>query len=252
MARLFQKAFFTFLFVFFAFRVFADGVTSEKEKELRIKLDITSQAGWGGSRGGSFTDFSYDEKTGVASFVLSWNWQGITKQVELPPGRYMLRALVKTNSFAAKLFMDKQPVSTGDIFVMPIGVSDDFREVVLPFYVEGREKKKYYAGIARVYQDPAKHEGVVQVKEMEIIRLGDTALPENWAAKTTTSLVHGLDTMKKISRPDRPGKVIFSDGFIGTELWLMTQGGEVNLSYAGSQDFSNDGKYFYAGKRAPG
>ena len=252
MKKSFHKVLFVFLFTIFAFRVFANGNVSEREENFRIKLDMTSQAGWGGSRGGNFSNFSYDEKTKVASFVLSWNWQGITKQVELPPGRYILRAVAKTNSFAAKLYMDKQPVSTGDIFVMPIGVSDEFREVLLPFYVEGKEKKKYYAGIARVYQDPSKHEGVVQVKEMEIIRLGDTALPDNWASKISTSIVHGLDTLKNISRSDRPGKVIFNDAFIGTELWLMTQGGEVNLSYAGSQDFSNNGKYFYAGKREPG
>ncbi len=252
MKRPFHKVLFVFLFTIFAFRIFANGNVSEKEENFRIKLDITSQAGWGGSRGGDFTDFTYDGKTGIASFTLSWNWQGITKQVELPPGRYILRAVAKTNSFAAKLYMDKQPLSIGDIFVMPIGVSDEFREVLLPFYVEGKEKKKYYAGIARVYQDPAKHEAVVQVKEMEIIRLVDTALPDNWASKLSTSIVHGLDTLKNISRPDRPGKVIFNDAFIGTELWLMTQGGQTNLLYAGNQDFSNEGKYVHAGHRVPG
>ena len=252
MKRSFHKVLFVFLFTIFAFRVFANGNVSEKEESLRIKLDITSQAGWGGSRGGNFTDFRYDNKTGVASFILTWNWQGITKQVELPPGHYIFRAVAKTNSHAAKLYVDKQPVTIGDIFVMPIGVSNEFREIALPFYVEGTEKKKYYAGIARVYEDPAKHEAVVQVKEMEIIRLGDTALPDNWASKISTSIVHGLDTLKNISRPDRPGRVIFNDAFIGTELWLMTQGGEVNLSYAGSQDFSNDGKHFQAGHRTPG
>ncbi len=252
MKKSFHKVLFVFLFTIFAFRVFANGNASEKEESLRIKLDITSQAGWGGSRGGNFSNFSYDEKTKVASFVLSWNWQGITKQVELPPGRYILRAVVKTNSFAAKLYMDEIPVQLANVFNMPIGVSNEFREIVLPFYVDGKEKKKYYAGIARVYLDPSKHEAVVQVKEMEIIRLGDTALPDNWASKISTSIVHGLDTLKNISRPDRPGKVIFNDAFVGTELWLMTQGGEVNMSYAGSQDFSNEGKYFFAGKRSPG
>ena len=148
--------------------------------------------------------------------------------------------------------MDEIPVQLANVFNMPIGVSNEFREIVLPFYVDGKEKKKYYAGIARVYLDPSKHEAVVQVKEMEIIRLGDTALPDNWASKISTSIVHGLDTLKNISRPDRPGKVIFNDAFVGTELWLMTQGGEVNMSYAGSQDFSNEGKYFFAGKRSPG
>ncbi|MCK9265375.1 hypothetical protein M0P98_00570 [bacterium] len=254
--RLFHK----FIYMLTLFTIFcvlcqnlsADSSTNGKNEAFRIKFDITSKTGWGGSRGGVYTDFSYNDQTGIASFALLCSWQGITKQVELTPGHYILRAVAKTNSHSAKLFVDKQPVATGDIFVMPIGISEEFREIILPFYVEGTEKKKYYTGIARAYGDPAKHRAVVQVKEIEIVRLGNTVLPDDWTSKTSTSIIHGLDTLKKISHPDRPGKVIFKDSFIGTELWLMTQGGEVNLSYSGSQDFSNEGKYFFAGKRTPG
>jgi len=54
MKRPFHKVLFVFLFTIFAFRIFANGNVSEKEENFRIKLDITSQAGWGGSRGGGF------------------------------------------------------------------------------------------------------------------------------------------------------------------------------------------------------
>lgn len=218
------------------------------------RVENGEPVGWMGSRGGAWSDFSYDEEKGVATFTLRANWQGFTRQVELPPGHYVFRAVAKANSFAPKLYLDRYPIGRGrtDINVIALGISDEFREVKLPFYVEGLEKKRFQAGIARVYQDPALHEAVVQVKEMEIIRLGDTVLPDQWASEAPVHLLHGLDTLKRISRADRPGRVIFNDSLIGTELWLMTQGGEVNLSYAGSPDFSNEGKYFHAGKRVPG
>jgi len=250
-----------FLAVFLCFtmtQVFANGGVSIYGGETVIRFDFSkvkdgSPVGWQGSRGGAWKDYSYDEKTGIATFTLEGNWQGFTRDVELAPGRYLFRAVAKSNSFSPKLSLDMLPIP-GDtsIFAIAIGVSGEFREVLLPFYVDGKEKKKFRAGIVRVYQDPALHEAVVQVKEMEIIRLGDTVLPDNWASRATASLCHGLDTMKKISRPDRPGRVIFQDAMLGTELWLMTQGGEINLSYAGYPDFSNDGKYVHAGFRVPG
>ncbi len=244
-----------YFIIIYAVNIFANGQTSDGE--FRIKLDISKvkdgqPVGWKGCRGGGWSNFSYDEQQGIATFTLKGNWQGITKDVELPPGRYLLRAVAKSNSFAPKLYIEELPLSLVNIFHIAIGISGDFHQVQLPFYVDGQEKKKFQLGIARVYQDPSLHEAIVQVKEMEVIRLGDTVLPENWVSKTTVSLIHGLETLKKISRPDRPGRVIFSDAMLGTELWLMTQGGEVNLSYAGFPDFSNDGKYFHGGFRTPG
>ncbi|MCK9266280.1 hypothetical protein M0P98_05295 [bacterium] len=233
-------------------------ISIEASEDSRIKLDFSkiknnSPVDWQGSRGGTFTNFSYDEKEGIATFSLDTNWRGFSNVVELTPGRYILRAVAKSNSFAPKLYLDKFPYAGGTIiFTLALGVSDEFKEVVLPFYVEGKENKQFKVGIARVYQDPAPHKAIVQIKEMEIVRLGDTVLPDNWATTLTKSSSHDLDLLKEITRPDRPGKVIFKDSLIGTELWLMTQGGQTNLSYAGSQDFSNEGKFLHAGHRVPG
>ena len=48
---------------------------------------------------------------------------------------------------------------------------------------------------------------------------------------------------------NRPGKVVFRDAFIGTELWLLTQEGKVDHSYVGHPDFSHEGKYLQIGSR---
>ncbi len=258
MKKFLGKLFIAGIFMSYCAQIFPNGSGPGTGGDLHIRFDFSklkdgSPVGWQGSRGGAWKNFSYDGKTGAAKFTLTGNWQGFTKDIELDPGLYIFRAVAKSNSFSPKLSLDMLPIpGEVNIFSIAIGVSNEFREVVLPFYVDGKDKKKFRAGIVRVYQDPSLHEAIVQVKEMEIIRLGDTVLPDNWASKATSSLWHGLDTMKKISRPDRPGRLIFSDALIGTEMWLMTQGGKVNLSYAGYQDFSNDGKYLHAGFRVPG
>ena len=231
---------------------------SDKEDSLRIKLDMSNvkdgaASGWKGSMGGGPQNFSYDVKTRTASFCLISSWQGLSRNIELPPGHYVFRALAKTNSFAPRLYL-QYPASALSIFHIPIGISENFKEVVLPFYVEGNEKgtKKLNVGIARIYSDPSKHEANVSVRDLEIIRLGDTVLEDNWLSRCPVSANHGLETLSRITRRDRPGKVVFHDSMTGAEIWLLTQGGEVNMSYAGNPDFSNDGKYLQSGAKMPG
>lgn len=231
----------------------------EKEAcDFRIRLDMSdvkegATSEWKVRTEGGQENFSYDAKTGTASFCIISNWQGIFRDIELPPGHYMMRGLAKTNSFAPR-FYAQDPSSRMTIFHIPLGISEDFKEVVLPFYVEGggKEKKKISIGIAKIYADPSRHEAIVSIKDLEIIRLGDTVLEDNWLSKCPVSPNHGLETLKKIARPDRPGRVIFHDSMTGAEIWLLTQGGEVNMSYAGNPDFSNDGKYLHAGAKRPG
>ncbi|HPY90978.1 MAG TPA: fibronectin type III domain-containing protein, partial [Lentisphaeria bacterium] len=89
------------------------------------------------------------------------------------------------------------------------------------------------------------------VKEVELRRLGDTALREGWLETIPVHPRHRLDLLEKSPSRKRPGKVVFQDSFIGTEVWLMTQEGQDDHSYVGHPDFSADGKYLHIGARRP-
>ena len=172
--------------------------------------------------------------------------ESISQTVVLTPGHYLLRAHVRTNSFAAGLYAIS--------FRMHIGVSDEFRWVELPFYVTGTDrdrKKDISIGITHLSYPPTMHKAVLSIKNIELVRLGDTALADNWAANLPAHRLHGLDLINENPVWERPGRVIFSDSLIGTELWLMTQEGKTDHSYAGNPDFSHEGKYLYTGSRRP-
>ena len=81
--------------------------------------------------------------------------------------------------------------------------------------------------------------------------MGDTVLEDKWVENLPAHKLHNLDLINKTPNWERPGKVIFNDTLIGTELWLMTQEGKTDHSYAGNPDFSCEGKYLYTGLRRP-
>ena len=249
-----------FLFIFSAKNAFSNGPSSKllQNDDLRIDLSFSEVAnnnpvGWTGAVAGTWENFTYDKATGIASFRFTRSWQGMVKEVELPPGHYLFRTEIKTNSYAVKLYA--QPLDyPGTFFVLPAGISDEFKNAELPFYVEGtgEEKKRFKAGVAWTYSDPAKHEAIVQLKKLEIIRVGDTVLPEQWAAKTPVHALHKLDAIMEDSNYNQPGKVIFKDTLLGTELWMMTRGSKTHLLYVGYPNFSKNGKYLHAGMQEPG
>ena len=171
----------------------------------------------------------------------------LLQAVSLSPGHYLLRAMVKADTFAAHL---------GALgYRIPIGVCDDYRWVELPFCVPCSERdapRHVDVGIWHVGYPPTHHYGTIRVKRMELAHLGDTALPERWAETLPVDPLHRLKLLAESPSWDRPGKVVFQDAFLGTELWLMTQEGKVDHSYVGHPDFSHEGKYLHIGlRRAP-
>jgi hypothetical protein len=84
---------------------------------------------------------------------------------------------------------------------------------------------------------------------VELIRLGDTVLSDRWAETLPADPLHRMKLIHESPAWSRPGKVVFQDAFIGTELWLLTQEGKVDHSYVGHPDFSHEGKYLHIGLR---
>jgi len=250
---------FLFIWILHTGTSFPNGAgTSAGTGDMKTELSFSevvngNPVGWNGAVAGTWENFTYDKNTGIASFNFTRSWQGMVKEVMLPPGHYVLKAGIKTNSYAVKLYT--QPVDhPSTFFVLPVGISDEFKDVRLPFCIEGSGtgKKRVKAGIAWTYSDPAKHEARVYLKSLEIIRLGDTVLPEEWAAKTPVDPRHKLEAIYEDSNYHQPGKVIFKDTLLGTELWMMTRGGKAHLLYVGYPNFSRNGKYLHAGMQNPG
>jgi len=174
--------------------------------------------------------------------------EGLSQTVSLAPGHYLLRALAKTNVFQVHLFAESMR--------LPVAVSDDYQWVELPFCVprpregSGRAAQVGFRYLARpatgnASRLPAK----LSVKKVELIRLGDTALSDQWAETLPADPLHRMKLIHKSPGWSRPGRVVFSDAFIGTELWLLTQEGKVDHSYVGHPDFSHEGKYLHIGSR---
>ncbi len=168
----------------------------------------------------------------------------LLQSVNLSPGHYLLRALIKTDTFATHL---------GALgFRIPVGVRDEYRWSELPFYVTDPDQaatRRVDIGIWHIGYPPTRHHGETRVKKIQLRRLGDTTLPDRWAETLPADPLHRLKLLAASPAWNRPGKVVFQDAFIGTELWLMTQEGQVDHSYVGHPDFSHEGKYLHIGLR---
>ena len=177
--------------------------------------------------------------------------EGLAQTVNLTPGHYLLRALAKTNVFQVHLIADRTR--------LPVAVSDDYKWVELPFSVPtspDNASKTALVGFRYLARPasgnasrlPAK----LWVKKVELVRLGDTALTADWATTLPVDPLHRLKLLQDSPSWDRPGKVVFQDTFLGTELWLMTQEGKIDHTYVGHPDFSHDGRYLHFGfRRSP-
>ncbi len=174
--------------------------------------------------------------------------EGLAQTVSVSPGHYVLRALARTNVYQVHLFANRTR--------MPVAVSNDYRWVELPFYVPRSDKdSKRAAQIGfRYLARPASGNASrlparLIVKRVDLVRLGDTALRDRWVETLPADRLHRMKLINESPAWSRPGKVVFQDAFIGTELWLMTQEGKVDHSYVGHPDFSHDGKYLHIGSR---
>ncbi|NLS98088.1 MAG: hypothetical protein GXX96_38655 [Planctomycetaceae bacterium] len=192
-----------------------------------------------------------DDNEGAVMIENLYSPEGLTQTVSLSSGHYLLRALAKTNVFQIHLFAESTR--------MPVAVSDEYRWVEVPFRVppsDDDSRKAVLLGF-RYLARPATGNASrlparLSVKKVELIRLGDSVLPEPWAETLPVDPFHGLKLLNESPAWNRPGKVVFQDSFLGTELWLMTQEGKVDHSYVGHPDFSHDGKYLHIGfRRSP-
>ena len=176
---------------------------------------------------------------------------GLLQPITAAPGHYLLRALARTDVFQIHLVADRMQ--------MPVPVGQECRWVELPFLVkhgEGKNRPSVQVGfryMARPATGNASHlPATLWVKQVELHRLGDTALQERWIETLPVHRLHHLDLLEASPSRNRPGKVVFQDSFIGTEVWLMTQGGQDDHSYVGHPDFNRDGSFLHIGaRRAP-
>lgn len=206
--------------------------------------------GWqlaGGSRPMEAT-LTADAKEEAVVLENLYSPEGLTQTVSLASGHYLLRALAKTNVFQIHLFAERTR--------MPVAVSDDYQWVELPFVMplgDTDSRKATLVGF-RYLARPATGNASrlparLSVKKVELIRLGDTVLSERWAETLPVDPLHRMKRINASPAWNRPGKVVFNDAFLGTELWLMTQEGKVDHSYVGHPDFSHEGKYLHIGTR---
>jgi len=189
-----------------------------------------------------------DSKDGALVLENLYSPDRLSQTVSLAPGHYLLRALAKTNVFQVHMFAESTR--------LPVAVSDDFQWVELPFCIPHYGEDTHRAAEVgfRYLARPATGNASrlparLSVRKVELIRLGDTVLSDQWAQTLPADPLHRLKLLEKSPAWSRPGKVVFQDAFIGTELWLMTQEGKVDHSYVGHPDFSLDGKYLRIGLR---
>ena len=207
---------------------------------------------------------SYDEKAGVATLdsvppgassgVQPLADTRLLQSVDLAPGHYLLRALARADTLEGILWAhsldytgegDRCQKITGP-FRIAIGLGRDFHWVDLPFFVEDRDgaSRTVSLGLRSLgYKGCIRHR--IEVRELRLVRLGDTKLRWHWAEHLPMKPRHGLDTLWKYARWERPGRAIFTDTCTGAEVWLMTQGEKSYLRAQGVHSFSADGKYLY-------
>ncbi|MCK9266994.1 hypothetical protein M0P98_09055, partial [bacterium] len=190
----------------------------------------------------------YDSEEKVAKVYTKLTNDYLLQTLYLSSGHYLLRVLAKTDSMT---------ISLRALGRMPIKVSKDYEWTELPFYLDGAEEYKQSVMVGlNIPSTGGGTQGDIftetKIKKIELLRLGDTALPRNWGTTIPTNPLHRLETINNNPNWERPCKVVFNDSFIGTELWLMTQGGQIDLMYVGWPHFSNDGKYVQVAVRTPG
>ena len=176
--------------------------------------------------------------------------EGLSQTVSLAPGHYLLRALAKTNVFQIHLVAESMR--------LPVAVSDEYQWVELPFCIprSGEDSVRAAQVGFRYLARPATGNASrlparLAVKRVELVRLGDTVLNAQWAETLPADPLHRLKLINQSPAWSRPGKVVFQDAFLGTELWLMTQEGKVDHTYVGHPNFSHEGKYLHIGFRRP-
>jgi hypothetical protein len=177
-----------------------------------------------------------DSKDGALVLENLYSPERLSQTVSLAPGHYLLRALAKTNVFQVHVFAESSR--------LPVAVSGDYQWVELPFCIThfGEDTHRAAQVGFRYLARPATGNASrlparLSVKKVELIPLGDTMLSDRWAQTLPADPLHRLKSLEESPAWSREGKVVFQDAFIGTELWLLTQGGKVDHSYVGHPRF---------------
>lgn len=223
-------------------------------RTLLVNADLSELRGKGPRDWEVDGDFHYDVTAKLA--VVTFSTRGsLYQKVQLPSGHYLLRALVRTNSIEAVLSAESLDYDLADSyyasldyggFRTPVGVAREFKLAELPFFVENDGKGPRTVTVGFRQHFGVRHQIKLEIKKMELVRLGDTVLPRRWAQNWQVDPHHGLKTLQEAANAERPGKVIYRDTGTGAEVWMMTQGGISRLQYVGIDLFSPDGKYLYA------
>lgn len=232
-----------------------NGITNPRFNEV---LAAGKPAGWD-ARGcafvynGEFASFVTEGSTGGRAAHLKTHAFRVFQKTALRSGHYLLTAMARSNCQEVSVFASTLDyVGEGDRcqrltgpFGMPIGVSDEFREVQLPFFVEaeGAEPHEVTIGLRS-------HYGIfrqmrLDIRELRLERLGDTELQTGWAADIPMKKWHGLTTVRENAQWERPGRVVFPETNTGAEVWLVTQGEKSYLRAQGLHAYSPRGKYLY-------
>lgn len=170
---------------------------------------------------------------------------GLYQKVDLAPGHYLLRALIRVSSPQVSLYAQCGPSEDSGRstpFLLPMLPSLKFQVFELPLLVEDDGKASTTVTFGVRGWSEGYHFMRAEIKELALIRLSDTRLKKGWAILRFEPC-HGLETLRRSGNANRPGRVIFHDTHTGAETWLMTQGGTSRLSYWGMDYFSPDGRY---------
>lgn len=192
-----------------------------------------------------------DSEDGALVLENVFSPEGLSQTVSLTPGHYLLRALAKTNVYQIHLVAESTR--------LPVAVSDQYQWVELPFCIphSGDDSPRAAQVGFRYLARPATGNASrlparLAVKRVELVRLGDTVLSAQWAETLPVDPLHRLKAIHQSPAWSRPGKVVFQDAFLGTELWLLTQEGRIDHTYVGHPNFSHEGKYLHVGfRRSP-
>ena len=110
---------------------------------------------------------------------------------------------------------------------LPVAVSDDYQWIELPFCVAnspeatGKTVQVGFRYLARPATGNASRlPATLCVEKVELIRLGDTVMSDQWVQTLPADPLHRLKLLEQSPAWSRPGKVVFQDAFVGFRLGL--------------------------------
>lgn len=180
------------------------------------------------------------------------NSAGLSRKVELSQaGHYVFRVMAKSDAHVGQLSVvgaldygtEGTPFTAYyyGAFATPLGRAKAFQVYELPFVIENASEPRTVTAKLEIKRGG----GTIELRSVELIRLGDTRQQHRWGQNLPADPIHGLTTLKAAANYDRPGFAAFEDTWTGAEVWLVSQGLQSRLQYPGTPNFTQDGKYFF-------